>query len=282
MLIINKISELSVYLEKYRSQKKKIGFVPTMGALHKGHISLVNRAKKENDIVVVSIFVNPTQFNNPEDLKNYPRTPKEDEKMLRENNVDIIFSPIVEEIYNPDTIKKNVLELGQIADVMEGIHRPGHFDGVVQIVSKLFEIVKPQKAYFGEKDFQQLAVIRLMVNKIHFPVEIIACPTVREKSGLAMSSRNLKLSKKGLQDAVEISKTLFYVKENWKKFNPADIKERAIEMIESSGKLKVEYVEISEEESLQPINDWNPKKHFRCFAAVYCEDIRLIDNIQLS
>ena len=282
MLIINKISELSVYLEKYRSQKKKIGFVPTMGALHEGHISLVNRAKKENDIVVVSIFVNPTQFNNPEDLKNYPRTPKEDEKMLRENNVDIIFSPIVEEIYNPDTIKKNVLELGQIADVMEGIHRPGHFDGVVQIVSKLFEIVKPQKAYFGEKDFQQLAVIRLMVNKIHFPVEIIACPTVREKSGLAMSSRNLKLSKKGLQDAVEISKTLFYVKENWKKFNPADIKERAIKMIESSGKLKVEYVEISEEESLQPINDWNPKKHFRCFAAVYCEDIRLIDNIQLS
>ncbi len=282
MLIINKISELSVYLEKYRSQKKKIGFVPTMGALHEGHISLVNRAKKENDIVVVSIFVNPTQFNNPEDLKNYPRTPKEDEKMLRENNVDIIFSPIVEEIYNPDTIKKNVLELGQIADVMEGIHRPGHFDGVVQIVSKLFEIVKPQKAYFGEKDFQQLSVIRLMVNKIHFPVEIIACPTVREKSGLAMSSRNLKLSKKGLQDAVEISKTLFYVKENWKKFNPADIKERAIEMIESSGKLKVEYVEISEEESLQPINDWNPKKHFRCFAAVYCEDIRLIDNIQLS
>ena len=282
MLIINKISELSVYLEKYRSQKKKIGFVPTMGALHEGHISLVNRAKKENDIAVVSIFVNPTQFNNPEDLKNYPRTPKEDEKMLRENNVDIIFSPIVEEIYNPDTIKKNVLELGQIADVMEGIHRPGHFDGVVQIVSKLFEIVKPQKAYFGEKDFQQLAVIRLMVNKIHFPVEIIACPTVREKSGLAMSSRNLKLSKKGLQDAVEISKTLFYVKENWKKFNPADIKERAIEMIESSGKLKVEYVEISEEESLQPINDWNPKKHFRCFAAVYCEDIRLIDNIQLS
>lgn len=282
MLIINKISELSVYLEKYRSQKKKIGFVPTMGALHEGHISLVNRAKKENDIVVVSIFVNPTQFNNPEDLKNYPRTPKEDEKMLSENNVDIIFSPIVEEIYNPDTIKKNVLELGQIADVMEGIHRPGHFDGVVQIVSKLFEIVKPQKAYFGEKDFQQLAVIRLMVNKIHFPVEIIACPTVREKSGLAMSSRNLKLSKKGLQDAVEISKTLFYVKENWKKFNPADIKERAIEMIESSGKLKVEYVEISEEESLQPVNNWNPKKHFRCFAAVYCEDIRLIDNIQLS
>ncbi len=282
MLIINKISELSVYLEKYRSQKKKIGFVPTMGALHEGHISLVNRAKKENDIVVVSIFVNPTQFNNPEDLKNYPRTPKEDEKMLRENNVDIIFSPIVEEIYNPDTIKNNVLELGQIADVMEGIHRPGHFDGVVQIVSKLFEIVKPQKAYFGEKDFQQLAVIRLMVNKIHFPVEIIACPTVREKSGLAMSSRNLKLSKKGLQDAVEISKTLFYVKENWEKFNPADIKERAIEMIESSGKLKVEYVEISEEESLQPVNVWNPKKHFRCFAAVYCEDIRLIDNIQLS
>ena len=282
MLILNKISELSVYLEKHRSLKRKIGFVPTMGALHEGHISLVNKAKKENDIVVVSIFVNPTQFNNPEDLKNYPRTPKEDEKMLGENNVDIIFSPLVEEIYNPETIKKNVLELGQIADVMEGVHRPGHFDGVVQIVSKLFEIVKPQKAYFGEKDFQQLAVIRLMVNKIRFPVEIIACPTVREKSGLAMSSRNLKLSKNGLQDAAEISKTLFYVKENWKKFNPVDLKERAIEMIESSGKLKVEYVEISEEESLQPAKEWNPNKHIRCFAAVYCEEIRLIDNIQLS
>ncbi len=281
MVIFNKIKKLTAQLEAVRQDNKKIGFVPTMGALHEGHLSLVNKAKKENDIVVVSIFVNPTQFNNPDDLKNYPRTPDEDQRMLKENNADIIFSPLIEEIYNPDNTKRNVLQLGIIADVMEGVHRPGHFAGVVQIVSKLFEIVKPQRAYFGEKDFQQLAIIRLMVIKIGFPVEIIACPTIREKNGLAMSSRNLKLSKEGLQDAVEISKALFFVKLNWKKHQPSEIKQKAIAIIEASGKLKVEYIEIADEETLQPIQNWDQNKHIRCFAAVYCESVRLIDNIQL-
>ncbi len=281
MVIFSKVKEFSAHLDSIKSVHKKIGFVPTMGALHQGHVSLVNRAKKENDIVVVSIFVNPTQFNNPDDLKNYPRTPKEDQKLLKENNADIIFSPNVEEIYNSDSGKRNELELGKIAEVMEGAHRPGHFSGVVQIVSRLFEIVAPQKAYFGEKDFQQLAIIRFMVNKIGFPVEIVACHTIREKSGLAMSSRNLKLSKNGLQNASEISKTLFFVKENWEKFQPDVIIQKAIATIESSGKLKVEYFEIADEETLQPVNDWRHHKHIRCFAAVYCENVRLIDNIQL-
>ncbi len=281
MLIFNKVNELIAHLETIRVINKKIGFVPTMGALHLGHISLVEKAKNENDIVVVSIFVNPTQFNNPEDLKNYPRTPEEDYRLLKENNADIIFSPLADEIYKPGSINKREVQFGKIAEVMEGVYRPGHFEGVVQIVSKLFEIVKPQKAYFGEKDFQQLAVIRLMVRDLEFPVEIIACQTVREKTGIAMSSRNLKLSKEGLKDAVEVYKALFYVKENWNHFQPVELKNKTITMIESSGKLKVEYVEIADEETLQPIQNWDDYKHIRCFAAVYCDKIRLIDNVQV-
>lgn len=281
MLIFNKVNELIAHLETIRLKNKKIGFVPTMGALHQGHISLVEKAKKQNDIVVVSIFVNPTQFNNTEDLKNYPRTPDEDRRMLIENNADIIFSPLVEEIYKPDSIKKRELQLGKIAEVMEGVYRPGHFVGVVQIVSKLFEIVRPQRAYFGEKDFQQLAIIRLMVRDFGFPVEIVACQTIREKSGIAMSSRNLKLSKQGLKDAVEIYKALIYVKKNWRHFQPEELKNKTLTMIESSGKLKVEYVEIVDEETLQPILNWDDHKHIRCFATVYCDKIRLIDNIQV-
>ena len=281
MLIFDKIKELKKELEKYRKEGKVIGFVPTMGALHKGHLSLIKKAKDENDLVVASIFVNPTQFNNPSDLKNYPRTPEMDNRLLNDSKVDIVFSPPVEEIYSSKDNQKNILLPRALADVMEGSFRPGHFKGVVQIVSKLFDIVKPQKAYFGEKDFQQLSIIRFMVHTLNLPVEIIACPTVREKSGLALSSRNLKLSVIGKVNAVEISKALIFAKDNWKKFTPPLLKEKVFKMIEADGKLKVEYIEIADEATLEVSKNWDQYKHVRCFAAVYCKEVRLIDNVRL-
>lgn len=270
-----------LHLEGLRKKNNKVGFVPTMGALHQGHISLVNKASEENDIVVCSIFINPTQFNNPEDLKNYPQTPENDQRMLEENNVNILFSPSTNEIYGVDKKSKINLSLGKLEDVMEGEHRPGHFVGVVQIVSKLFEIVKPDNAYFGEKDFQQLAIIRFMTKELNYPVRIIGCPTIRESNGLAMSSRNLRLTEKGREEASAIYKYLNFAAERWKEFSPQNLINEVISKIESSGFLKVEYVEIANEDSLQAVQNWSDFKHIRCFAAVFCESIRLIDNVRI-
>ena len=281
MLIFNEVSSFQEKLDELRKSGKTIGFVPTMGALHAGHISLVLKAASENDVVVVSIFVNPTQFNNLEDLKNYPKTPEKDHKMLEENKVDILFSPEVNEIYKGKENERDIIPLGQLEDVMEGEHRPGHFSGVVQIVSRLFEIVKPQKAYFGEKDFQQLAVIHYMTDLLRFPVEIIGCPTVREKSGLAMSSRNLRLSEEGLTIAAEISKALKYAQRHWQTNQPRSLKEEVISRIESTGELTIEYIELADEATLEKVVHWKNHKHVRCFAAVFCEEIRLIDNIRI-
>ncbi len=281
MLIFNEVSSIRVKLDELVKNGKTIGFVPTMGALHAGHISLVHKAASENDIVVVSIFVNPTQFNNPEDLKNYPKTPENDHKMLEENKVNILFSPEVNEIYHGKENDRDNIPLGQLEDVMEGEHRPGHFAGVVQIVSRLFEIVKPQKAYFGEKDFQQLTVIRYMTDLLRFPVEIIGCPTVREKSGLAMSSRNLRLTEEGLMEAAEISKALKYAQRHWQTNQPRALKEEVIDRIEATGELTVEYIEFADEATLEKVLHWKNHKHVRCFAAVFCEEVRLIDNIRI-
>jgi pantoate--beta-alanine ligase len=281
MQIFDKIQDFTNYMSKLRQQNLKIGFVPTMGALHSGHISLIEKAKKENDITAVSIFVNPTQFNNADDLKNYPKTPDEDIRMLKNCNTNILLTPSVQEMYSNNFQKEEILKLGSIAEVMEGVHRPGHFNGVVQVVSMLFQLVKPDRAYFGEKDFQQLAIIRYMTEKLKLPVKITGCPTVRESSGLAMSSRNLKLSKDELNEATAISKALFYVRDNRKNHSVDEIKKLAIAMIESSGKLKVEYVEIADEATLQAARDWNQFKSIRCFAAVFCNKVRLIDNVKL-
>jgi len=197
---------LSAYIEDFKRQGKKIGFVPTMGALHEGHLSLVERAGSESDIVVVSIFVNPTQFNNPADLNSYPRNLKKDFDLLEQSPCNLVFTPSVEDIYPvPDT---RVFDFGLLDKIMEGAFRPGHFNGVVQVVSKLFDIVKPHKAFFGEKDFQQLAIIRDFVNRSNSEVKIVACPTVREKDGLAMSSRNMLLSECRRKKVAVISKTL--------------------------------------------------------------------------
>jgi pantoate--beta-alanine ligase len=281
MFIFEEIKSLSDHLTSLRKIAKTVGFVPTMGALHQGHISLVNKAAAENDVVVSSIFVNPTQFNNPDDLKNYPRTPEMDQEMLELNKVDILFAPSVNEIYDGSKNAFPELDLGLLGNVMEGAHRPGHFAGVVQVVSRLFEIVKPEKSYFGEKDFQQLAVIRYMTKEFGFPVQIIGCPTVRESNGLAMSSRNLRLSENGRAEASAIFKALSPAVLKSDHHSPAELKKIVIRKIESVESLKIEYVEIADEETLQPVTDWKNHIHVRCFVAVFCENIRLIDNVRI-
>jgi pantoate--beta-alanine ligase len=281
ILVFKLINQLDAWLEDQRKAGKSIGFVPTMGALHEGHTSLIDKAREENDIVVVSIFVNPTQFNNPADLKNYPKTPEVDESLLIESQADVLFAPDVSEMYTQNDPQTVTLDIGSLGTLMEGEHRPGHFAGVIQIVSKLFDLVKPDRAYFGEKDFQQLAVIRFMTGRLNYRIEIVACPTIRESSGLAMSSRNLRLSDKGRTEAARIYQALLTAKAQWKKFLPVLLKNHIRDMIESDGYLKVEYVEIADEITLRSVNTWDEFPHCRIFAAVYCEDVRLIDNVRL-
>ncbi len=279
MLIYTKALEIADYLAIQRKSGLKLGFVPTMGALHKGHIALVEKAKRENDLVIVSIFVNPTQFNNPEDLKNYPKTPTEDHKMLEAAGADILLEPSVEEIYTHGLKSGKEVDLGKLEKVMEGAHRPGHFKGVVQVVARLFDIVLPDKAYFGEKDFQQLAVIRKMTTELGYEIEIIGCETIREKSGLAMSSRNMRLANEERETATHIYKGMQYVRDNWKIIGQQEALKKAIDTINSHPPLKVEYLEIADAKDLQPILNSDDKVQARVFAAVFCGAVRLIDNM---
>ena len=213
MKIIHKIDELKSEIESYRSDKKNIGFIPTMGALHEGHISLVQRCVQENDICIISIFVNPTQFNNAKDLASYPRDLKQDSEMLEKAGCNLVFNPDDHEIYSKAELSTTFnFDFEGLDQVMEGKFRPGHFNGVVQIVSKLFNLIQPQKAYFGEKDFQQLAIIHLMVRKLKMDTEIVDCQIIREQSGLAMSSRNARLTPEQRKNAAQISKVLFEIR----------------------------------------------------------------------
>ncbi len=279
MKVYNKISELQEHISKLKSEGKTVGFIPTMGALHYGHISLVSLGMCQCDVTVVSIFVNPTQFNNPDDLLKYPRTLESDVALLSSINCDIVFAPTVEEMY-PKNRKAIQLDLGNLANLMEGKFRPGHFDGVVDVVSRLFEIVNPTKAFFGLKDFQQVSVIRFMTSKLNFPVEIIACPTLRETSGLAMSSRNMRLSETEKEDALHIYKSLLLAKELSASNSPLEVKEKAIEFFET-GKLKLEYLEIVDPITLESLtSEWVPGAT-ACIVA-YCGEVRLIDNLQLN
>jgi pantoate--beta-alanine ligase len=281
MLIYTKTQEITRFLAKQRESGLKLGFVPTMGALHAGHISLVEKAKRENDLVIVSIFVNPTQFNNPEDLRNYPRTPEDDHKKLTAAGADLLFEPTVDEIYTHGLKEGKEVDLGKLENVLEGAHRPGHFKGVVQVVSRLFEIVQPHTAYFGEKDFQQLAVIRKMTQALGYPVEIIGCETMREESGLAMSSRNLRLSEEERETATQIYKAMKYVRDNRKQIGDSEALKNAIDTINSQPPLKVEYLEIADANELQPISENDHSKKARIFAAVFCGMVRLIDNMEI-
>jgi pantoate--beta-alanine ligase len=282
MIAIKKRKPLLEMLDAFRAEGKTVGFVPTMGALHEGHIFLVKQARGQNDIVVASIFVNPTQFNNKNDLLHYPRTLEADSKMLEEAGCDFLFVPTVDEMY-PDGVEEKIppIDLAGLDTVMEGAHRPGHFAGVIQVVKKLFDAVGPCKAYFGEKDFQQLAVIRRMVKEWKMPQEIISCKIVREKDGLAMSSRNMRLTPEERKVAPVISKALFLAKENWKNKSISETKESVTAVINSEPMLKLEYFEIADATTLQPAKE-NQKQNVVACIAVHLGAVRLIDNVVLS
>lgn len=277
MITINSVSELRETVSKFRNEGKTIGLVPTMGALHEGHLSLVNRCRKENDVVVVSVFVNPTQFNNKEDLRTYPRTEEADRALLESAGCDIAFMPTVEEIYpEPDT---RVFALGRVAEVMEGAMRPGHFNGVAQIVSKLFMFVEPDRAYFGEKDFQQIAVIRSMVKSEGFKLEIVPCPIVREADGLAKSSRNVRLTPEMRKVAPNIARILNESKEYAKSHTVGETEKYVVDAINSYDGMEIEYYQIVDGISLEHLTSWNETGYAVGCVTVYCGDVRLIDNI---
>ena len=280
MEIIRTTSRLSSLTKEAKAAGKVVGLVPTMGALHAGHLSLIQRARKECEYVVVSVFVNPTQFNNANDLKTYPRTEDADCELLRGAGVDIAFIPSVEEIYpEPDT---RIFDLGEVANVMEGPMRPGHFSGVSQIVSKLFAMVNPDKAYFGEKDFQQIAVIRRMVEICGFDIEIVDCPIKREDDGLALSSRNVRLTPENRAIAPMIYKTLCESVAYAKSHTVDETRKMVIDNLNAVDGFEVEYYEIVDPITMQPIHEWkesvNGAPH-GCIT-VYCGEVRLIDNIK--
>lgn len=279
MELVKTINELHTQLTELRKQGT-VGLVPTMGALHAGHLSLVETAVQENETVVVSIFVNPTQFNDPKDLQRYPRDLEKDLKLLEPTNCQLVFAPGPKEIYpEPDTRK---FDFGELETVMEGKHRPGHFNGVAQVVSKLFEIVKPDRAYFGQKDFQQLAVIKKLVKQLNLPVEVISCPIIREDSGLAMSSRNQLLTSEQRKNAALIQKTLKEAKKLSAEKSVQELTKWVTETINKNPLLDVEYFEVVDAENLQPLKNWEETgKKVGCIAA-YCGKIRLIDNIILN
>lgn len=274
MKLCRRASELAGY-------RGTVGFVPTMGALHEGHLSLVRAAREACDTVVVSIFVNPTQFNDPKDLQNYPRTEEADLKLLEAAGVDFVFAPSVAEVYpEPDT---RVFDFGSLDKVMEGEHRPGHFNGVGQVVSRLFEVVKPDKAFFGEKDFQQLAIIRNMVAQLGMQVGIVGCPIVRDTDGLARSSRNTLLTPGHRAAAPHIYEVLSDAGWSLRGTVPvAEAKRIIAERIDAEPLLKTEYVEIADAETLQPATEWGGAVgDLRCFVAVQAGAVRLIDNVAI-
>lgn len=280
MKVIRTVSELTDQLDRLREKGQTIGLVPTMGALHAGHLSLMTRARAENDVVVASVFVNPTQFNNPDDLRTYPRTEEADCRLLEQAGVDFAFIPTVEEIYpEPDT---RVFDLGPVAEVMEGAMRPGHFNGVAQIVSKLFAWTRPTRAYFGEKDFQQIAVIRRMASLEGFDIDIVSCPIKREDDGLALSSRNTRLTPQQRAIAPAIHRILTESLGWAKSMTVDEVKKRVTEEIDAVDGLRTEYYEIVDHLTMQPVSDWSATELPVGCITVYCGDVRLIDNIKYT
>ena len=277
MKVVSTKVELAALLDICRKEGQSIALVPTMGALHEGHASLVRRSVAENDITVVSVFVNPTQFNDKNDLQNYPRTLDADCKLLDEVGADIVFAPSVDEMYPEEDTRS--FSFAPLDTVMEGACRPGHFNGVAQIVSKLFYAVEPHRAYFGEKDFQQLAIIREMVRQLALGVEIVGCPIVRESDGLAMSSRNTLLSKEERERALTISRTLFKSLEHAKANSLKETKEFVETVIKDTDGLELEYYQIVDGNTLQEIAEWGDSEYVVGCIALFCGKIRLIDNI---
>ena len=280
MKVINKTSDLQAIIEQLKNDGKSIGLVPTMGALHKGHLSLVKNSISNNDITVVSIFVNPTQFNNPNDLASYPRTVDKDLELLQTVGCDVVFAPEADDIYSKsETDSRFEFDFEGLDKVMEGKFRPGHFNGVVQIVSKLFDLVRPNRAYFGEKDFQQLAIIRLMTRRYNLPIEIVPCPIVREDSGLALSSRNSLLKDNEKQVAQHIYAVLNESRQFVPQTEVEELKQCAIAAIEQKPELKVEYFDIVDGHTLKSIVKWDESDYIVGCITVFCGNVRLIDNI---
>ncbi|MBE0648837.1 MAG: pantoate--beta-alanine ligase [Bacteroidales bacterium] len=275
------ISDLRKKLNEPGNKNKSVGFVPTMGALHEGHLSLIRQSKQENDITVCSIFVNPIQFNNEGDLSGYPRMMEQDSKLLIEEGVDILFAPEVDEMYPPGEEPQLDLDFGRLDKVMEGKYRPGHFKGVAIVVKKLFDFVQPTRAYFGKKDFQQLTIIKHMVSSMKIPVEVIACETVREPDGLAMSSRNLKLTIGEREMASQIYDVLMFTKANVETSPVKKLQGIAHKRLATNPAFRVDYFEIVDMQTLLPVASWeNPENIIAC-TALYLGDIRLIDNMEL-
>ncbi|MCD4773923.1 MAG: pantoate--beta-alanine ligase [Bacteroidales bacterium] len=280
MNITKTIKETKEIIKRAKSKGLSTGFVPTMGALHKGHLELIRKAKNENDFVSCSIFVNPIQFNNKEDLKKYPRPIEDDIKKLEELACDLVFIPSVEEMYpEPDT---TIYNFGNLEKVMEGKHRPGHFNGVAVVVKKLFDIVEPGRSYFGEKDFQQLAIIKALVKKLKMPVEIVPCPTIREKDGLAMSSRNRRLT----ADEREIAPVIYMALKDVSKLasgkNVKEVKDYYFQQLGKYPQMKIEYFEISNIEDLSPVEKFEKEKKSIACTAVFLGKVRLIDNVIIN
>lgn len=281
MIIFTKISQINKFLTDIAQKGSSIGFVPTMGALHEGHLTLIRKANEENDVSVCSIFVNPTQFNNPEDLKKYPRLIEKDILLLEKSDCDVLFYPNADEMYGKDEGLLNVDLLG-IDKRLEGEHRPGHFNGVATIVKKLFDAVVPHKAYFGQKDYQQVLVVKTMVKQLNVPVEIVAVPTVREESGLAMSSRNLRLTDEERENAAEIYRVLVWAKENLTKLETGEIEKVGGERLAKIPGATVEYFELADGETLAPLSEYKRGQKVVAITAVQVGAVRLIDNMEIA
>lgn len=280
MKVLKSKKTLIDYVERQREMGKKIGFAPTMGALHEGHLSLYKAAKKENDEVISSIFVNPTQFNNPDDFQKYPKTLEKDLELLEKAGVDAVYVPNVEEMY-PDGLNSKKYDFEGLENEMEGKYRPGHFDGVGTIVEELFRQVQPHNAYFGEKDYQQLAIIKKMIEKTKLPVKIHGVPTLREEDGLAMSSRNVRLTETQRKEATIIYETLEKVKEWFKVISLEEIKQRVTDIFRNSN-FELEYFVIADEKTLKETDFFYKDKNYRAFIVAYADTVRLIDNMHLG
>lgn len=279
MRIFHRAEEMKAYRSKLTAQNKSLGFVPTMGALHGAHLELARRSMAENDATVVSIFVNPTQFNNSEDLEKYPRRFEEDRRELEEAGVDVVFYPEVSEIYG-EAVQSEPIDLRGLDQGMEGTHRPGHFSGVATVIKRFFEIMAPDRAYFGEKDYQQLRVIEHMTETLGFETQIVGCPTERTESGLAMSSRNYRLSEEGIAKAALINQQIRWAAQSYRENDPQAIKAAIVKAFASSD-LELEYVEIADPQTMRPVEDFERVEHARIFMAAFCEGVRLIDNDKL-
>ncbi len=281
MKTLTTILDLKEYLKTINNKSEFVGFVPTMGALHSGHLSLLEMARKECSLSVVSIFVNPLQFNDKKDLEKYPRTIERDSEMLEKAHCDILFTPTVTEIYPLQTIENIKIDLGFLDKTMEGAHRPGHFHGVCTVVKRLFDIIQPTKAYFGEKDFQQLSVIKHMVKELNIPIDIVSCPTMRESNGLAMSSRNMLLTPEEKNNASLIYKTLMEGKEKIQFEELKKVKQWTEDTINSNPFLQLEYFEVVNATTLRSVEVIEKEKKLRACIAVKVGSIRLIDNIDI-